>query len=385
MLELRQTHVGDCRELLRQMPDESVHCVVTSVPYWGLRDYGTGTWEGGDPGCAHAGKQKPRSDTHGAGLQHGRFSETRGSQASKRASVPVRSVCKCGARRIDRQIGLEETPKDWAAALVDVFREVRRVLRPDGTCWINVGDAYAGAAGGGTGLNGWMAKKSVTKAGARLVREKTAPGLKPKDLIGLPWTLAFALRDDGWYLRAENIWHKVNPLPESVEDRPCRDHEQVFLLTKSAEYFYDHEAVKQRATGGAHARASSRRPREDAGVHPKSAEPGEGTRANSSFNKAVTQLVETRNLRTVWTIVGEQYDGAHFATFPTKLVVPCILAGCPAGGVVLDPFGGSGTVGEVAEGLGRRWILFELNPAYAELAAKRTAQRGLFVDVARPR
>ncbi|HSS38571.1 MAG TPA: site-specific DNA-methyltransferase, partial [Polyangia bacterium] len=317
-LDLRQVHVGDFRDLLRQMPDESVNCVVTSVPYWSLRSYLPGD---------HPDKPK--------------------------------------------EIGLEETPAAWAAQLVEVFREVRRVLRSDGTCWVNCGDAYAGAAGGGTGLNSWLAKKSVTKSGARFVKEKRAPGLKPKDLIGLPWTLAFALRDDGWWLRAENIWHKINPLPESVEDRPCRDHEQVFLLTKSAEYFYDAQAVKQPASGGAHARASARRQRDGAGVSPKSAEPGQGNRANSSFHAAVTKLVDDRNLRTVWTITGEHYSGAHFATFPKKLVEPCILAGCPAGGVVLDPFGGSGTVGEVAEALGRNWILFDLNPEYAELARQR--------------
>jgi len=371
-LALRQTHVGDCRELLPEMESASVDCVVTSVPYWGLRDYKTGTWEGGDTSCAHVGRAKPRNDTRGDG-SNSRFNDTRGNQPAKAYTEPVRSACKCGARRVDKQIGLEETPEQWAEALTAVFAEIRRVLKPTGTCWVNVGDSYCGAAGGGTGKNSWLAKKSVAMAGARFVRDKRVAGLKPKDMVGAPWLLAFAMRSDGWFLRAENIWHKVNPLPESVRDRPCRDHEQVFLFTKSPNYFYDAEAVKERASG-AHSRGKS-------GVHPKSAMPGEGNRANHSFNAAVRDVVETRNLRTVWTIVGEHYEGAHFATFPTSLAARCILAGCPQGGVVLDPFGGSGTVGEVAEALGRNWILFDLNPEYAKLAAKRTSQRGLFVEM----
>lgn len=308
------------------MDDESVNCVVTSVPYWGLRSY--------------------LPDGHP-------------SKAS--------------------EIGLEPTPEAWAEVLVDVFREVRRVLRSDGTLWVNCGDCYCGAAGGGQGKNGWLANRTVSKVRARMVMDKRAPGLKPKDLVGAPWLLAFALRDDGWWLRAENIWHKVNPLPESVTDRPYRDHEQVFLFTKSAEYFYDAAAVKERTTGGAHARASTRRRSDGDGVTPKSAEPGSGPRANSSFHAATHQLVETRNMRTVWTMTGFQYDGAHFATFPPELAQRCILAGCPMGGVVLDPFGGSGTVAQVCEDLGRNWILFDLNPEYAELTKDRAAQRGLFV------
>jgi site-specific DNA-methyltransferase (adenine-specific) len=355
----REIRVGDCRALLRELPDESVNCVVTSPPYWGLRDYG-----------------------------------------------------------VDGQLGLEETPEQYVAGMVEVFREVRRVLRADGTCWVNLGDSFVGAPSGNrkedlarsrdvkgparrrrswndgaiTPSRGWRGDRLANGRGDNpaILRKKTragapgsapahlaAPGLKPKDLVGIPWRVAFALQSDGWWLRSDIVWHKPNCMPESVSDRPTRAHDYLFLLTKSAKYSYDGEAIKERATGGAHSRGDGRNPKAS-----KDQARRARSRQNESFSQSTPNLVTMRAKRSVWTIQSEPYHGAHFATFPKKLVEPCILAGCPAGGFVLDPFGGSGTVGEVAEALGRRWMLLELNTAYAEIARARTAQRGLFGDVA---
>ena len=311
--------VGDCRALLRQLPDLSINCCVTSPPYWGLRDYG-------EPG----------------------------------------------------QLGLEATPAEYVANMVEVFREVRRVLRDDGTAWINLGDsynAYNGNAGPGSGFSSGAAcdtERPHLKSGHGL---RTCE-LKPKDLVGIPWRVAFALQADGWYLRSEIIWHKPNPMPESVTDRPTKSHEQVFLLAKSESYFYDAAAIAEPCIyPGDHGfprgpiegcdsetvawRAKSQQDRKLAGVDSR------------------TAGAETRNRRTVWTIPTQLTPDAHFATFPEKLVEPCILAGCPAGGIVLDPFGGSGTVGRVAEDLGRKWLLFDLSAKYAEIAKRKTAQIGL--------
>lgn len=370
-LALRQVHVGHTLDLLRQMPDESVNCVVTSPPYWGLRSYDLPPVVfGGEPAHVH------RWDSGGK--------KVRRRAANLGPAVPERvesAGCSCGAWR--GSLGLEPTPELFVAHVVEVFREVRRVLRADGTCWVNIGDSYVGNAGGGTGLKSILKNRTVSRVRARMVMDKNVPGLKPKDMVGVPWMLAFAMRADGWWLRSENIWHKANPIPESVVDRPCRDHEQVFLFTKSHEYFYDRDAVKVPASGTAHSRVSVYgKSVGKGGQTPKTVAPGGGNRANQSFHAATGDLVE-RNLRTVWKIQSEPYHGAHFATFPPELAQTCMLAGCPLGGVVLDPFGGSGTVGQVAEKNGRNWVLFELNPEYAALARERTAQRGLFVEVAR--
>ena len=313
-------HVGDCRELLRQLPDESVHCCVTSPPYWGLRDYG-----------------------------------------------------------VSGQLGLEPTPEEYVANMVEVFREVRRVLRGDGTCWVNLGDSYASGATGrnDTDRETPGGRGGSFRGGAR-VKLDIDSGLKPKDLVGIPWRVAFALQADGWYLRSDIIWSKPNPMPESVTDRPTKAHEYLFLLSRSERYHYDADAVKEPpspTSGG------SRREFRGGGAY---------TGGNSFHNDAVRSNVTpgndgelaARNRRTVWTIATEPTPDAHFATFPRKLVEPCILAGCPLGGTVLDPFGGSGTVGRVAEDLGRRWILFDLNPKYAEIAKRKTAQMGLLVRAA---
>jgi DNA modification methylase len=325
---------GDCRDVLRQLPDASVNCCVTSPPYWGLRDYG-----------------------------------------------------------VSGQLGLEQSPDEYVTEMVGVFREVRRALRDDGTAWVNLGDSYIGAAGGGQGQNSEFAKRSSATYGVRLrIDNRAGCGLKPKDMAGIPWRVAFALQNDGWWLRQDIIWHKPNPMPESITDRCTKSHEYIFLLSKAERYYFDSEAIKENSTGNAHRRTSNCFPSgwvngcgehtaiwlQKNGVHRKTAKPGNGIKANSSFESMVTDIVEFRNKRSVWTVPTHRYNGAHFATFPPQLIAPCILAGCPQGGTVLDPFGGSGTTGEVAEGLGRNSILIELNPEYVKLAENRTAQGGLF-------
>jgi len=306
---------GDCIEGLRTLPDASVHCCVTSPPYWGLRDYGH-----------------------------------------------------------DGQIGLEATPEAYVARMVEVFREVRRVLRDDGTCWVNLGDSYCG--GGGYAPDapcnqrradgeswGAMNAFSVREGEARKKARPgyTPPGLKAKDLVGIPWRVAFALQADGWWLRQDIIWHKPNPMPESVRDRCTKSHEYVFLLAKSERYFYDAEAVSEALSGKPHA--------------PGNKCSTNGGHMRNDFGTDAMQRVwgasGRRNRRSVWTVTTKPYSGAHFAVMPADLVEPCIKAGCPEGGTVLDPFAGSGTTLAVAAELGRSAIGCELNPEYIRLAERR--------------
>jgi DNA modification methylase len=269
------------------------------------------------------------------------------------------------------QMGLEPTPDEYVAQMVGVFREVRRVLKDDGTLWLNIGDSYGGAttigrndAGrdiGGRGGNR-AGSGNPGRQGSRVV------SCKPKDLVGIPWRVAFALQADGWWLRSDIIWAKPNPMPESVTDRPTKAHEYVFLLAKSERYFYDAGAIADRVRwkGGGFVGGSSRAAamgRKPSGNEMPGAQPVAG---------------ELRNARTVWTIPSEPYGGAHFAVMPSALVSRCIMAGSRIGDAVLDPFFGSGTVGQVAESLGRKWFGCELNPAYAALIKERTAQTGLF-------
>ena len=308
---------------LRGIASESVQTCVTSPPYFGLRDYGTATWEGGTPDCDHKRVVKPRADRPKNGLHSLGYTDACQQPA-------YRAVCgKCGAVRFDQQIGLEDTVDAYVARLVAVFREVRRALKADGTCWLNLGDSYGGSS----------------------------VALKPKDLIGIPWRVAFALQADGWYLRQDIIWHKPNPMPESVRDRCTKAHEYVFLLTKSERYFYDADAVKETASwNGMSGRKNYR--------------PGSGL-VDGGMNSGGPQT--TRNRRSVWTITPKPYAGAHFAVMPEGLVEPCILAGSRPGDTVLDPFTGSGTVGAVALRHGRRFVGTELNPQYIELANARIA------------
>jgi len=327
---------GDALEMLRTLPDESVNCCVTSPPYYGLRDYGA------------------------AG-----------------------------------QIGLESTPEQYVERLVAVFREVRRVLRNDGTLWVNIGDSYAG---GGRGF-GYGGKLDTNKGCDGMPKSSIPLGLKPKDLIGIPWMLAFALRADGWYLRQDIIWAKPNPMPESVRDRCTKAHEYIFLLSKSARYWYDAEAVGENfadermgcsgakfGTPEQYAKESGRSgdqglARFNKGRGGKNAMRGQGhfrDGENGPANRAGRDMQNvgaegfTRNRRSVWTITTKPYTEAHFATFPPELPRICIMAGCPADGVVLDPFAGSGTTGAVALELGRRAVLIELNPKYVKLIERRT-------------
>ena len=270
---------GDCLAVLETLPPESVHCCVTSPPYYGLRNYG-----------------------------------------------------------VDGQIGLEDSPEAFVQRLISVFSEVKRVLRNDGTLWLNLGDSYAGS--GKAGYNPDYQKKH-TQFGQKERKERLgrpipakAIGLKPKDLVGIPWMVAFALRSDGWYLRSDIIWNKPNPMPNPVKDRPSTAHEYIFLLTKSVTYYYDHENIK---VGGA-------------------------------------------NKKSVWTVPTNGFGGAHYATYPEDLIKPCILAGCPREGIVLDPFFGAGTTCVAAKEMNRRYIGIEMDADYAKIARRRVAhiQNGLF-------
>ena len=455
---------GDALEVLRSLPDGIVQTTITSPPYWGLRDYGTADWEGGDPECDHIEKNA-RNDADND-FRPGR---------AEPLKLQFKDQCaKCGARRIDKQLGLEATPEVHVAKMVEIFREVRRVTRDDGTLWLNYGDSYANnACGGGSvfdnGRTDGRKSYETDKARGREATKnyRTPPGLKPKDLVGMPWRVAFALQADGWYLRSDIIWHKPNPMPESVQGsrwerhrvkvdnewidcpgcdkcrdndglvlhwsagRPTKSHEYVFLLSKSARYFWDAEAVKEKAEYGFSPTTKGRFAESVGGKHGShTVERGNGEGG--------------RNIRDVWTIPTAPYSEAHFATFPVKLVVPCVLAGSPPkccgvcgtpwvrvlsdvpihgpagvdykdegasrgkrsfkGGsdhaawkaehptktlgwrsgcehdddsgrsIVLDPFMGSGTVAYVAENHNRDYLGIELNPEYIAMAKRRLRQ-----------
>lgn len=347
---------GNVFDVLPTLPEKSFHTCITSPPYFGLRDYGTATWEGGDPNCDHkipANEHDPKRGTSDASTSHTlRFNRTH--------------CHKCGAMRIDEQLGLEAIPEEYVANMVKVFREVKRVLRDDGTLWLNIGDSYCNSNGFARASPEYQREgRNNMPANDRKLDKLHATGLKTKDLIGIPWMLAFALRADGWYLRQDIIWHKPNPMPESVEDRCTKAHEYIFLLSKSSKYYFDHEAIKEKSNGWPINGAKSR---------------GETDYANASGIKKHPQQDaygglggdgETRNKRSVWTVTTKPFKGAHFAVFPEDLIIPCILAGSPERGHVLDPFGGSGTTGVVSNGFGRDATLIELNPEYAAIAKDR--------------
>lgn len=374
---------GDCLEILRTLEAESVNCCVTSPPYWGLRDYGTGTWEGGDPECDHKnpaiGKPTWGPGSTGSSTLRGKpTNDSHSREGFKGCECP-----RCGARRIDSQLGLEPTPEEYVGRMVEVFREVRRVLREDGTMWLNLGDSYAGSWGAQSrGENSQLANRSVSSQQILAAPQRVNTGswvaahptIKPKDLIGIPWMVAFALRTDGWYLRSDIIWHKPNPMPESVTDRPTKSHEYLFLLSKSQRYYYDAEAIEESVTDATLDRYKSGYN----GFMSRVQQASPVDTRTQGMDSAATHLTKTRNKRSVWTIPTQPYPKAHFATFPEKLVEPCILAGCPEEGTVLDPFLGSGTTALVAHRLGRNCIGIELNPEYVALAEERFQQKRLF-------
>jgi DNA modification methylase len=367
---------GDALATLREMPDQAANMCVTSPPYWGLRDYGTAAWDGGSYECESCGIVKPIGElTAGcpncgqtmtpyecdhagepfrtrANVNGNTGTGTDGKNAEGRQFY--RDVCgRCGARRIDRQLGLEATPDEYVAAMVAVFREVRRVLRDDGTLWLNIGDTYSS---GGRGE--YDAKVSSTGIDHRTPGPRPNAGLPDKNLVGIPWRLAFALQADGWYLRSDIIWSKPNPMPESVTDRPTKAHEYLFLLSKRERYYYDADAIREAAEYGRGDWKNGRATWDALG-----AERVLGTNGHTGEGG--------RNKRDVWTIATAPYPDAHFATFPPDLVRPCILAGAPDGGVVLDPFAGSGTVLQVAKEFGRGAIGIELNAEYLAMITAR--------------
>jgi len=355
--------VGDAAEQLATLPAGIVQTCATSPPYWGLRDYGTGSWSGGDTDCDHAapptGGRKKGSTLSGSGNREG-FS----------ADGQFKSVCGiCGARRTDSQLGLESTPDEYVARMVEVFREVRRVLRDDGTLWLNLGDSYNGSSGSG----GDTPKQSTNVGSFHDGGIRRAPGLKPKDLVGIPWRVAFALQADGWYLRSDIIWHKPNPMPESVTDRPTSAHEHVFLLSKSARYYYDADSIREHTE---HVGATWE-DRQAMGFRGDTKHPTRDAIESGMSIPSFAANKNGRNRRSVWTVATRPYAEAHFACWPPKLVAPMIQAGSKPGDLVLDPFMGSGTTAQVAQDLGRDWIGVELNPDYIKLQDKRTAQLSL--------
>lgn len=316
-MDLNQILQGDCIKVVQSLPPDTIQTVITSPPYWGLRDYG-----------------------------------------------------------MTEQIGLEETVQDYIQKIVSLFREIKRVLKDDGTVWLNLGDAYAGSGRGrianGQAHPGIEHKQSVGQRSGFINLSNKVAGLKPKDLIGLPWRVAFALQEDGWYLRKDIVWNKPNAMPESVRDRPTSSHEYIFLLSKSQKYYYDHEAIKEEAAY----KQFSDPPRGSRGAFGMEQQGRREDKPRGSFkgkygDLAFRAIRNKRNKRSVWTVATKPTKDAHFATYPVELIEPCVLAGCPIDGIVLDPFMGSGTTGIAALKHSRNFIGIELNPEYIKIANKR--------------
>jgi DNA modification methylase len=358
---------GDCRDILPTLEPGSVQCCVTSPPYWGLRDYGTAEWEGGEDGCDHVVPNSWVTST--LGLAKGAASHESALRHAEKTSHVYKALCgKCGARRIDSQLGLEATPEEYIANMVAVFRAVWRVLRNDGTLWVNMGDSYVSNPATANAKNGFESiRGSDTPTLNKEYQGRNSyrgNGLKPKDLCLMPARLAMALQADGWYLRSEIVWHKPNPMPESVTDRPTKAHEMIYLLAKQERYFYDAEAIREQPKPWILERKDGM----------MSANKCDADRINGAPNRTTKFYEELKgaNRRSVWTIATQPYAEAHFATFPEEIPKLCILAGSRVGDTVLDPFAGSGTTGKVAIELGRKTILIELNPEYMRLARART-------------
>jgi DNA modification methylase len=421
-MEINKILQGNCIEVLKTLPDESIDCCVTSPPYFGLRDYGTAEWEGGDVNCEHMAEVISKRETGQSGAT-GRGSDTTIILVSEKLG----NCQKCGAKRIDSQLGLEDTPQEYVAKMVEVFREVRRVLKKEGTLWLNLGDSYNANYRWGNTKD--MHEKWASNRGQKQSAGKSThiQGLQSKQLMGTPWRVAFALQADGWWLRQDIIWHKPNPMPESITDRCTKSHEYVFLLAKSAQYYFDNEAIKEKSIseGSVHV---------DGNEDKMTGLTGFDTRPSKTY---ITP--ELRNKRSVWTVSTKPYSGAHFATFPENLIIPMIKAGtsekgvCPDCGkaweriieygeiperkpredmlnvipgrdmvsrlnsqdmemipsktigwkpqcicgkepipaIVFDPFSGAGTTCMVAKKLWRNYIGIELNPEYVKLTQDR--------------
>lgn len=349
---------GDCMDVLKTIESESVNCCVTSPPYYGLRDYGTGTWIGGDPNCPHRRMSKKSDKTITGHAQDELIGNV--------GDAIYKTVCPlCGAVRVDKQIGLEETPEEYVQKLTQVFHEVKRILKDDGTLWLNIGDSYASNTSAGDKTQGNPMFYSPSREKTKTPKKTVPSNCKPKDLIGIPWMLAFSLRADGWYLRQDIIWHKPNPMPESVKDRCTKSHEYIFLLSKKPKYYFDYEAIKEKAITKPHRPGNK--------MHEDKISGPNARNGHSQWEDRMDQIWGdgNRNKRDVWSIGCSTVKEAHFATYPEELVRPCILAGCPIGGTVLDPFFGSGTTGRVAESLNREYIGIELNPEYIEIENRR--------------
>ena len=353
---MNKVYWGDCRDSLRQMKDEgiTVQTCVTSPPYYGLRDYGTATWIGGDVLCNHSISMptKWNDPKRGQSILRPEVAHRGGSAAN---------CHKCNATRIDAQIGLEDTPQEFIDNLVEVFACVWDVLADDGTLWVNLGDSYS---------NNSSQASNNGRAGFGNDRERVVNrignGYKQKDLMGMPWRLAFALQDFGWYLRQDIIWHKPNPMPESVTDRCTKSHEYIFLLTKNQKYYFDNNSIKELSTDSFEGKRGKLITRTKT----------QSAMTDRVFNYDYSED-STRNKRDVWTVPVKPYSGSHFAVFPTELIEPMILAGSRVGDIVLDPFFGSGTTGQVSQALGRKWIGCELNKSYESLQNQRVSQQGL--------
>ena len=426
--------IGDCREKLKELPNNFFHTVITSPPYWGLRDYGTGKWIGGDPNCSHiAGKSRNDAD--------------REFGTKETLTVQYRDVCKdCGAVREDNQIGMESSPEEYVRKIVRTFQEVKRVLRDDGTLWLNLGDSYS--SGGRTSTTNQSVRGDKDYG---VTRPPVSGSVKPKDLVGIPWRVALALQEDGWYLRQDIIWHKPNPMPESVKDRCTKAHEYIFLLSKSEQYYYDSEAIKEDCSEDNVKDFLNRKITNNKGKNVE----GSYDEVRPDLTRDRKDYMPTdfkRNKRSVWTVPVKPYNEAHFAVFPTSLIEPAILAGCPpkicsecgtpyeremvtvevperetrdnmvgvipkrdktsrmnskdmkslvqedrgftkncscsgsqtSAGRVLDPFGGSGTTALVADRHGRDATIIELNQKYVDIAETRLGSDApLFTEIKR--
>ena len=363
-MDVNRIYCEPCDVTLSRMVHGDFTNCITSPPYYGLRDYGTAKWEGGDVNCDHSYFKGGRNPD-----KSGKQMTNTGTQLSQ-----YEKICgKCGAIRIDEQIGLEETPEMYVKKLVAVFHEVKRAMADDGTLWLNLGDTYYNYRG----ANDYSTKQTIANHEGHAMhsacgkRNSILPNLKGKDLIGIPWMVAFALRADGWHLRQDIIWHKPNPMPESVTDRCTKAHEYIFLLSKSARYYYDAEAIWEKANydgrndtvmkaSGKYADGNFLPDKNANGVH---------SRGHERWVNSIDG-VRARNKRSVWEVTTKPFKEAHFAVYPEELIEPCVLT-TKKDAVIYDPFGGSGTTGVVALRAGRKFIMSELNPEYVKIAERR--------------